>query len=320
MYFSGCSMAVVTKGKEGKHKMNQRQLEIFTTLAENLNFTKTAEQLYLSQTTVTLQIHNLEEELGVKLFDRTSRSVKLTYAGEVFLNGAKEILATIQKTVDATAYAGQGYTGKITIGFADDVNATGAANMVRTFSEKHPEILFHVSGGYPGDLINSLLSEEYDLILIPSFSGIETRKLNFHRLGSYRSVAAFHKNHPFAKKRKLKFRDFENESYIYTSGNDAVLDFTGEFLHQLELADIHINIFARTDNIDAVFFMLDANLGFTVLPEYFIGRFSGSSNIKACPIDEPLKPTDFYAIWKTKKQSTAMEQFLAFLKDYYPLS
>ena len=151
MYFSGCSMAVVTKGKEGKHKMNQRQLEIFTTLAENLNFTKTAEQLYLSQTTVTLQIHNLEEELGVKLFERTSRSVKLTYAGEVFLNGAKEILATIQKTVDATAYAGQGYTGKITIGFADDVNATGAANMVRTFSEKHPEILFHVSGGYPPD-------------------------------------------------------------------------------------------------------------------------------------------------------------------------
>ncbi|MDO4735375.1 MAG: LysR family transcriptional regulator [Lachnospiraceae bacterium] len=298
--------------------MNQRQLEIFTTLAATLNFTETAEQLYLSQTTVTLQIHNLEEELKVKLFDRTSRSVSLTYAGEVFLEGAKEILDDIQKTVDATTYAGQGYRGKIKIGFADDVNATGIADMVRTFSEQHPEIRFHVSGGYPGDLINTLLAEENDLILIPSFSGVSSNKLNYHRLGSYRSVAAFHKNHPFAKKRKLKFKDFENENYIYTSGYEAVLDFTGEFLHQLEQADVHVNVVARTDNIDAVFFMLDANLGFSILPEYFIGRFSGSSNIKVCPIDEPLKPTDFFAVWKTKKQTQAMEQFLAFLKEYYP--
>ena len=298
--------------------MNQRQLEIFTTLAETLNFTKTAEQLYLSQTTVTLQIHNLEEELNVKLFDRTSRSVSLTYAGEVFLEGAKEILAKIQKTVDATAYADQGYIGKIKIGFADDVNATGIAEMVRTFAEQHTNILFQVSGGYPGDLINTLMSEENDLILIPSFSGISSKNMSFHKLGSYKSVAAFHKSHPFAKKRKLKYSDFEGKSYIYTSGNEAVLDFTGEFLHQLELSDVHVNIFARTDNIDAVFFMLDANLGYTVLPEYFIGRFSGSSNIKVCPIDEPLKPTDFYAIWKTKKQSQAMEQFLTFLKEYYP--
>ena len=72
--------------------MNQKQLEIFTTLAQTLNFTKTAEQLFLSQTTVTLQIHALEEELQAKLFDRTSRSVRLTYAGSVFLEGAQKIL------------------------------------------------------------------------------------------------------------------------------------------------------------------------------------------------------------------------------------
>ena len=194
--------------------MNQRQLEIVRTLAETLNFTKTAEQLYLSQTTVTLQIHNLEEELQVRLFERTSRSVKLTPAGAVFYEGAKEILQLMQKTMDETIFVGQGFSDTIKIGFADEVNATGFSEMLRLFSAEHSKIQFRVNGGYPEDLINQLSTDQYDLILLPSFSGLKSRKWDYCRLGSFRSIAAYHKTHPFAKRKKLKFSDFEGENYI----------------------------------------------------------------------------------------------------------
>jgi len=293
--------------------MNQKQLEIFITLADNLNFTRTAEQLYLSQTTVTLQIRSLEEELHTKLFERTSRSVKLTYAGGVFLEKARDILERIEDAVQETAFAAQGYTGHLQIGFADDVNASGISNIIRRFSLAHPEIRLQVQGGYPGNLLNGLISDEYDLIFTPSFRKIQNEKLNRHVLGSYRTVAAFHQDHPFCKKKSLKYSDFEGEKYIFISGDRDELDFSAIFMHQLDLHHVHVHQIARIDNIDTVFLMLDSNLGVTVLPEYFAGRFAGTSQISICPIDENLKPTDFLAVWKKHGISEELELFSKFI-------
>lgn len=296
--------------------MNQKQLEIFITLADTLNFTRTAEQLYLSQTTVTLQIRSLEEELSTKLFERTSRSVKLTYPGSVFLEKARDILERIEDAVQETAFASQGYTGHLQIGFADDVNASGISTIIRRFSLAHPEILLRVQGGYPADLLSGLTSDKFDLIFTPSFRKIQNEKFNRHVLGTYRTVAAFHKDHPFHAKKCLKYSDFENEKYIFISGDREELDFSTEFIHQLTVRHVHIRQIARIDNIDTVFLMLDSNLGITVLPEYFSGRFSGTSQISICPIEENLKPTDFLAVWKKHGISEELRLFSSFLTKH----
>ena len=247
--------------------MNQKQLEIFTTLANNLNFTKTAEQLYLSQTTVTLQIRSLEEELHTKLFERTSRSVKLTYAGTVFLEGAKEILAKMQQTIEETAFAASGYTGSLKIGFADDVNASGLSGILRDFSRTQPQIRLQLSGGYPEELLEKLSADEYDLIFTPSFRKLRNEKLCRHVMGTFPIIAAFHRDHRFTRKKSLKYRDFEGENFIYISGEKEELIFSSEFIHQLDSRHVHVNRIAQSDNIDTVFLMLDSGLGITVLPE-----------------------------------------------------
>lgn len=300
--------------------MTQRQLEIFTRLAETLNFTKTADQLFLSQTTVTLQIQNLEEELQVKLFDRTSRSVRLTYAGSVFYEGAREILNKITNTVEETQAAYRGYTGQLKIGFADEVNSTGISRFVREFSEQNPGIRMFVYGGYPEGLLDGLITDQYDLIFTPSFRRLHNRGLKSHLIGSYYSVAAFNKNHPFSRKQSLHFSDFEGENYIYISGSAEDLDFSSEFINYLHNSGIHVNITARIDNIDTVFFMLDSNMGVTVLPEYFAGRFSGTSDIRICPIEEKLKKTDFLAVWKSVSVNEERDAFVKFMKQYYTSS
>ncbi len=76
--------------------MNSQQLQCFLCVADKLNFTKASEELYLSTPTVTHHIKNLEEELNTLLFIRTSRMVKLTEAGTMFYNDAKEIMSKIE--------------------------------------------------------------------------------------------------------------------------------------------------------------------------------------------------------------------------------
>jgi hypothetical protein len=66
--------------------------------------------------------------------------------------------------------------------------------------------------------------------------------------------------------------------------------------------------------------MLDSNMGVTVLPEYFAGRFSGTSDIRICPIDEKLKKTDFLAVWKSVSVNEERDAFVKFMKQYYTSS
>ena len=88
--------------------MNSRQLEYFLAVAHELNFTKAAESMYVSQTAVTQQIKALEEQLGVSLFERTKKKVVLTPAGKVFLQEASSILNRIDTAVERTREASSG--------------------------------------------------------------------------------------------------------------------------------------------------------------------------------------------------------------------
>ncbi len=266
----------------------------------------------MSQTTVTLQIRSLEEELEAKLFDRTSRSVRLTYAGQIFLEGASEILEKMQMIAEKTHYAARGYKGRLRIGFADNVNATGLSDTIREFSLDHPDIRIFVEGGYPGNLIKQMLQEEYDLIYVPAFRELADNKVNHYTLAKYRTVAAFHRGHPFSGAGQLHYSDFEGEDFICISGEEQNLDFTTGFLKSLNAAGVSVHTVMRTDNIDSAFLMVDADMGVTVLPEYFQGRFYGSSQIRTAYIDEDLPPTDYMAVWKCGRPSWELEAFLQY--------
>ena len=297
--------------------MTQRQLEIFTTLAQTLNFTRTAEHLYLSQTTVTLQIKNLEEELGVQLFDRTSRSVKLTAAGQTFLEGAASILQQMIKVTEKTRDVAKEYSGFLDIGFASEANATGIAAMMGEFSRKHPDIRLRIYGGYPSELMEGLMSEKYNLILSPIFENIKSENLRSYQIGHYELVAAFRKNHRFAKKKQVSCPDFENERMIYITTQGLPLDFTGQFIHLLDEKKIRADVVAYTDNIESVLIMMEAGQGITVLPSYFQGRFHETSGLKTCKIDENLNGVTFSAMWRKGKLLPEEKLFIEHLKGYY---
>lgn len=122
--------------------MELRHLRYVVTLAKELNFGRAAERLNISQPPLSQQIRQIEEELGVKLFHRTKRTVELTEAGRVFVEGARDILTRMERTAAATVATSRGEIGELTVGTV----TTTDNGFYRTFIA----ILRAFSAQYPG--------------------------------------------------------------------------------------------------------------------------------------------------------------------------
>lgn len=123
--------------------MELRHLRYVVALAKELNFGRAAERLNISQPPLSQQIRQLEDELGVKLFHRTKRTVELTEAGRVFVAGAREILAQMERTAVAAVAASRGEIGELTVGTVtttDNGFYRILIAILRAFSTQYPGV------------------------------------------------------------------------------------------------------------------------------------------------------------------------------------
>lgn len=116
-----------------------RHLRSFVAVAEELNFTRAAKRLFIAQQALSTQIRQLEDRIGAKLLDRTTRSVSLTAAGEVLLAQARLLLAEADTVVAATRAAGV-ERRTLTIGFVAAVNHPEMSHALDRFAERHPDV------------------------------------------------------------------------------------------------------------------------------------------------------------------------------------
>ena len=120
--------------------MNTRQIEYFLAVADELNFTRAAEKLYVSQTAVTQQIKTLEEQLGVRLFERTKKKVMLTPAGEVFRGESQELLHHIDAITEKVKMTSAGFSGVLSVGFVMGMGNTTLPDKIRVINEHYPKL------------------------------------------------------------------------------------------------------------------------------------------------------------------------------------
>jgi len=120
--------------------MELRHLRYFVMVAEELHFGRAAERLFIAQPPLSQQIQQLERELGVSLFARTSRRVQLTPAGEAFLTEARQILASVAQAADAAKRAARGDTGWLGIGFAASATYDLLPAVLHDFRASFPDV------------------------------------------------------------------------------------------------------------------------------------------------------------------------------------
>jgi DNA-binding transcriptional LysR family regulator len=117
-----------------------RQLRYFVALAEELHFRKAAAREHIAQPAFSGQIHRLERELGVRLFDRTSHYVRLTGAGRLFLDEVRHALAQVERAVEVAERAGRGELGHVVVGFIGPAANELTPLILRAFPARYPNV------------------------------------------------------------------------------------------------------------------------------------------------------------------------------------
>jgi DNA-binding transcriptional LysR family regulator len=141
-----------------------RHLRYFVAVAEELNFTRAAERLYMAQPPLSTQIRGLEEELGVQLFERDKRRVYLTQAGRHFLDRARTILASVQSAKDEVQSAAAGEVGKLNVGFtASSMLTTALPSGIRQYRASFPAVELQLREMASMHQLDAINARELDL-------------------------------------------------------------------------------------------------------------------------------------------------------------
>ena len=140
--------------------MELRHLRYFLTVAEELHFGRAALRVHMAQLPLSRQIRTLEDELGVELFYRTKRTIRLTEAGKVFLQETRKTLAQADHAVTVTKRVAQGVAGRLTIGFTGPILNNILPTVVREFKQRCPDIHLDLNRLQTNDQVKALLTEE----------------------------------------------------------------------------------------------------------------------------------------------------------------
>ncbi len=158
------SIVLSSKTNEnGEKQMDIESLRTFINLSDTKSYTRTADQLFVAQSTVTNRINELEKELHTKLFERTNRSVKLTPEGEKFKDYAEKVIELTDTSLAEIA-SNHHFESHIRIGSADSIYEAHLASLLLEYRNAHPEDSLKISIGLSNNLIDQLQNDILDMV------------------------------------------------------------------------------------------------------------------------------------------------------------
>jgi LysR family cyn operon transcriptional activator len=225
--------------------MEVRQLNYFIKAAELLHFTDAAAASFVTQSTLSQQIKQLEEELGTPLFDRIGKQVRLTEAGNIFLIHARKIILDIKKSKQALFEYGNMMNGQLNIGVTYSFSSL-ILPALTPFSEKYPGIILHVESGPALQLENKLRMADLDIILA-FHEQTDGDGLEMQPLFASRVMMVVSKNNPLAKLSKISLKELAKADLVLQGTGFNSRDMLTEIFKKnkvsptikLEMNDVH---------------------------------------------------------------------------------
>jgi DNA-binding transcriptional LysR family regulator len=197
-----------------------RHLRSFVAVAEELNFTRAAARVHLAQQALSAQIRQLEELLGTPLFIRTTRKVELTAAGRALLERAPALLDGVDEAIDATALAGRGESGELTVGLLATASLDFTPRLLRAFAEELPEVAVSVRNFAFDDPSGGLRAHQADVALV--WLPFSTEELACEWLFDDPRRAVLAADHPLAGKPELTVEELLDEPVGWIDDMDPV--------------------------------------------------------------------------------------------------
>jgi DNA-binding transcriptional LysR family regulator len=199
--------------------LDTRLLRAFVAVAEELSFTRAAEQLFIAQQALSSQVQQLEGRLGVKLFERTTRRVSLTEAGEKLLPHAVATLQALDAGVGRLEPARRAERATLRVGLSGTAMMPVASETVRLFTERHPDVELTVSNAGLNQPAAGLKEGTVDVAFVrPPFLD---EGISMVTVVTEERYAVLPKNHPLASREYIRPEDVVHEPWIWVEGADS---------------------------------------------------------------------------------------------------
>ena len=190
-----------------------RHLRYFVAVAEELHFGRAARRLNLAQPPLSQQIRKLEDLLGYPLFTRTSRSVRLTVAGEALLERARRTLRNVQRDIDETRSVGRGDVGSLHIGFISSAMLSTLPAVFRSYRAAFPRVQLHLHESFTAMVMEGLENGTLDAGILRDGDPVEG--LEVITILSEPFVAVLPATHPLASRKSISPAALRGEPFIY---------------------------------------------------------------------------------------------------------
>src|SRR4030095_1186784 len=194
--------------------MELRHLRYFVAVAEALSFTKAAQRLRLAQPSLTRQVRNLEDEIGVKLLDRTGNRVALTEEGRLFLFDSKKLLAMCEESVAAVQRMNRGENSHLNIGYVANIHYGLLPATLGAFRKLSPRVALNLFDMTSAEQFQALDARKIDLGFVGLPPALSGHDLLSECVAHDTIVVALPARHPLAKKPTIKLTDLAPQFFI----------------------------------------------------------------------------------------------------------
>ncbi len=285
--------------------MEVRQLQIFRILAEEMNFTRTAEKVHTVQSNVTSQIRSLEEELGVPLFDRLGRRVTLTDAGRRLQPFAEKALTAMEQG-QRVIQAGAEPSGPLRVGSPESILTYRLPPILRTFRQRFPHVELSFRPHLNETLVAELETGKLDMVICMS-DAISSATLVSVPLRTEKILLLAHASHPLARKPAVQASDLAGQTLLLT---ETGCGYRNKIDRILALQNVRPGNITEFSSVEALKQCVAAAMGIGLLPAIVVARELRQRQFKALHWAGPLLDIGTHILWhKDKWVSPAMAEF-----------
>lgn len=297
--------------------MELRHLRYFVAVAEELNVTRAAKKLRLAQPSLTRQIHNLEEELGVRLLDRSKNQIALTKEGTSFLVDARKLVEQSLESVKSVQRFSRGESGQLNLGYSFKFNFDLLPATLTTCYQKLPEVTVNLFDLAPAEQLKALASRKIDLAFLglrPPDDHKEIVGLQWECVAHHDVVVVLPAKHPLAKKKEIFVLDLKPLFFVTMS--EQTHPGSRQWLHGLcREAGFVPRILQDVELESGIMTFVAEGLGVTLAREPI--KKQPHEGVVFRPLAASAK-ADYWIAWSGENGSKALARYIEIVKQEAP--
>jgi DNA-binding transcriptional LysR family regulator len=293
--------------------MEHKNLSSFKMVAECGSISKAAKELGYAQPTVTFQIKQLEEELGILLFDRIGNHISLTEAGMTLLDYSSRIIS-LENEVKSIIKEDNTPSGTIRIASIDSLCANMLPPLIKDFSEHYPTVTISASSVSKAEVLHRIANGSADFGFYIDF---DSPVDDYNTVLSISNSLCFlcSPSHEVFRQESLNVRDLKGVPMIVTEKSCTYRNLLQQIFAQ---NDVEFDVYFESENTEVIKHFVEAGIGVAFLPEIVVKEELNEQKLYRLPVDVKIQSTYINAVYhKNKWLNPAMREFCKVLKNAY---